>query len=621
MKYFFFSSFLIIIIILYILFPYYKKINFYINNFSCLNSLFRIKYYMKDSFLNTIYINENEFLNDKIINSKCIQINYYLNINYYNCTIYKLNYHHLKTSNKSQIFDNKLRNYLLPILDTLNQFNIKNKNLQLMFSPGVRRLPSPFPGIISNCRQIDDCNTIIYKFDQDNIFENIKKIRSYDIDWNQKDNKLIWRGANTGLNNNYRNTLVKNFFNYPNKLIDVGFDKIIIKNNINPIFLKDKLSISEILKSKYVLSVEGDSISNSLKWKLASNSVVFMNKPTYTSWFMEDLLQPNIHYILIKKDFSDLEEKYMWAQNNQIKCQEIVTNANHFVNKFMDLKNEKFIQNNIFNNYFSNVKIISKKLSYENFQNNINLSTMTNISLKNSQNKSNFKIPRLIIKTGIEEEINLSPELQSLFQKIKLENPNFQIVYYSNNKCRDFIGKHFGNLVLNAFDSLKPGSYKADLFRYCVLYIDGGIYGDLTQIYKYPFEKIIDFTKDMFIVKDRIILPYTYPGIQISLIAAKPKMPIFKDAINKIIDNVKKRYYGGNSLAVTGPYLFRNVFESYKNKIDYQMILEETGTSLVFIDEPHLIVVNNKLPNINQILKRNKKDLYGNLWNQRNIYN
>ena len=119
---------------------------------------------------------------------------------------------------------------------------------------------------------------------------------------------------------------------------------------------------------------------------------------------------------------------------------------------------------------------------------------MKNISLKNSQNKSNYKIPRLIIKTGIEEENNLSPEIQSLFQKTKLENPDFQIVYYSNTKCREYIGKYFGNSVLNAFDGLKPGSYKADLFRYCVLYIDGGIYGDLTQIYKYPFEKIIDFS-------------------------------------------------------------------------------------------------------------------------------
>ena len=32
--------------------------------------------------------------------------------------------------------------------------------------------------------------------------------------------------------------------------------------------------------------------------------------------------------------------------------------------------------------------------------------------------------------------------------------------------------------VLNAYDSLIPGAYKADLFRYLVLYREGGVYLD-----------------------------------------------------------------------------------------------------------------------------------------------
>ena len=33
--------------------------------------------------------------------------------------------------------------------------------------------------------------------------------------------------------------------------------------------------------------------------------------------------------------------------------------------------------------------------------------------------------------------------------------------------CRDFIQKHFNMETLWAFDKLKPGAYKADLWRYC----------------------------------------------------------------------------------------------------------------------------------------------------------
>ena len=45
--------------------------------------------------------------------------------------------------------------------------------------------------------------------------------------------------------------------------------------------------------------------------------------------------------------------------------------------------------------------------------------------------------------------------------------------------CRDFIAKHFSEEVVYTFDKLKPGAYKADLWRYCVMYITGGIYLDI----------------------------------------------------------------------------------------------------------------------------------------------
>ena len=35
-----------------------------------------------------------------------------------------------------------------------------------------------------------------------------------------------------------------------------------------------------------------------------------MHKPKITSWFMEDKLISNYHYIEIKDDFSDLIDKY-----------------------------------------------------------------------------------------------------------------------------------------------------------------------------------------------------------------------------------------------------------------------------------------------------------------------
>ena len=58
-------------------------------------------------------------------------------------------------------------------------------------------------------------------------------------------------------------------------------------------------------------------------------------------------------------------------------------------------------------------------------------------------------------------------------------NPAFKHYLFDDNDCRNFIKDNFDVTVLNAFDSLIPGAYKADLWRYCVLYKNGGIYLDI----------------------------------------------------------------------------------------------------------------------------------------------
>lgn len=50
---------------------------------------------------------------------------------------------------------------------------------------------------------------------------------------------------------------------------------------------KDKINRNELLKYKYLLSIEGNDIASGLKWMLLSNSVVFMARPEHESWAME----------------------------------------------------------------------------------------------------------------------------------------------------------------------------------------------------------------------------------------------------------------------------------------------------------------------------------------------
>ena len=67
---------------------------------------------------------------------------------------------------------------------------------------------------------------------------------------------------------------------------------------------------------------------------------------------MEGKLEDGVHYIKVKDDFSDAEEKIEFYKNKNDKCLEIIDNANKFVEQFKDSKQERLIQLLILKQYF-----------------------------------------------------------------------------------------------------------------------------------------------------------------------------------------------------------------------------------------------------------------------------
>ena len=189
-----------------------------------------------------------------------------------------------------------------------------------------------------------------------------------DIPFEKKSNKVFWRGTTTGCSTNWQSKewqprkvnrfkLIKNCFN-KNEKFDIGFSRIhrdwLIKKYKK--YVKGTCRPSDFLKHKYIISVEGNDKDSGINWKLNSNSLVLMPKPRVTSWLMETTLVPNYHYILLKDDFSDLEEKLNWCNTNQDKCKEIVKNANSFMKQFSNKENEQKIEEEVIKRYFKIVK-------------------------------------------------------------------------------------------------------------------------------------------------------------------------------------------------------------------------------------------------------------------------
>jgi hypothetical protein len=93
-------------------------------------------------------------------------------------------------------------------------------------------------------------------------------------------------------------------------------------------------------------------VASNLKWVMSSQSIAVMPKPKYETWFMEGLLVADVHYIIIKDDYTDLEQRLNYYIKNQDKAQQIIENANAYVQQFKDPKNERLISLLIMKKYF-----------------------------------------------------------------------------------------------------------------------------------------------------------------------------------------------------------------------------------------------------------------------------
>ena len=61
-------------------------------------------------------------------------------------------------------------------------------------------------------------------------------------------------------------------------------------------------------------------------------------------------------------------------------------------------------------------------------------------------------------------------------------NPGYQIRYFDLLACRKYLQDFFHPVFLRAFDCIEAFGGKANLFRYLVIYREGGFYSDWKQV-------------------------------------------------------------------------------------------------------------------------------------------
>jgi mannosyltransferase OCH1-like enzyme len=209
---------------------------------------------------------------------------------------------------------------------------------------------------------------------------------------------------------------------------------------------------------------------------------------------------------------------------------------------------------------------------------------------------------------------SLPTNMFNAVRKLKTSNPAFNYQLYDDNDCREFIKNNFNGEILNAFDNLIPGAYKADLWRYCILYKNGGIYLDIKYVSHNNF-KLITLTE-----KEHWVLDADKNGVYNALMVCKPGNELLLKAINQVVLNVKNKYYGNGPQDPTGPILLSTYFTNHE-KNNFELTHEyyySYDNRFILYNGYYVFKSYNGYLEEHQNYKKNA--YYCELWNARQIY-
>jgi hypothetical protein len=238
---------------------------------------------------------------------------------------------------------------------------------RFLFYPHDRVEGFPVPTLVKSRSLQDRQMSVLCNLNTIRHFMPVYLVNTNDIPLKEKKDVLVWRGADTGpgFGNNIparpcsRENLVRTFAHSTNPVLDIALSGInsnqYSESDEYKIYCRPPMNMKELLQYKFILSVEGNDVASNLKWVLASNSVPFCPPFSIQSWILEDHLIPWEHYIPVRHDFTNLEDRVEWAINHPERCRRIAYAGKTYIMPFLNIKSEREIMTELLRRYAQNV--------------------------------------------------------------------------------------------------------------------------------------------------------------------------------------------------------------------------------------------------------------------------
>mmetsp|Transcript_15467 Transcript_15467/g.42291 ORF Transcript_15467/g.42291 Transcript_15467/m.42291 type:complete len:301 (-) Transcript_15467:323-1225(-) len=163
--------------------------------------------------------------------------------------------------------------------------------------------------------------------------------------------------------------------------------------------------------------------------------------------------------------------------------------------------------------------------------------------------------------------------------------------------------------AFQAFTNLRPGAYRADLWRYMVLWDEGGVYLDMNIRLLQPLSSWINFdSDDLVLIKD-----LGYQSYWNAMMAASPRDVRVELLIKEVVRRIKDHEYGKSTLDITGPQVLYQITSSRHPVVQYQF----TGEEVVSMKGPTRIARKDQALHLNV---NHPRTYYASLWDNHEVY-
>lgn len=223
--------------------------------------------------------------------------------------------------------------------------------------------------------------------------------------------------------------------------------------------------------------------------------------------------------------------------------------------------------------------------------------------LKNYKFENDGQIPKIVFRTGRYSVDKLPNAIKELYEKEIIENLNFTFFYFDDKDCEEFIILEYGIIMFDYYSQLLPTAFRADFWRYLILYKYGGTYMDFSMQTLVPYNEIVKNYRRQIYVRDACDIC----GIYNAFISTIADTNILDNSIKQIINNINHKYKGISPLDVTGPAMLGRLFKQEFNLLFYDwiplggikndMYLYSNPENKFIQDEFGNVIIKNRLDN------------------------